>query len=166
MTGCPDPAKERVTRRVTFLPDYTWSSWRMYAGLEPAASWLCRERLQGRQGGRSLKQQRRSLWKHTEAPLRQGKLESPSEQRVGGVILGDAEEAEQVLKDLQGNPVEQTPARRVARTSRPAWSELVSASEGLLDRTWPNMTNKHGDWGAQRPDGGGDGSSRCGRSQA
>jgi len=138
----------------------------MYAGLEPAASWLCRERLQGRQGGRSLKQQRRSLWKHTEAPLRQGKLESPSEQRVGGVILGDAEEAEQVLKDLQGNPVEQTPARRVARTSRPAWSELVSASEGLLDRTWPNMTNKHGDWGAQRPDGGGDGSSRCGRSQA
>ena len=70
--GCPDPGGELVTRRVTQLRDYAWSSWRMYAGLELAGSWLCRDRLQGGRGGRSLKEQRRSLRECTEvsAPVR------------------------------------------------------------------------------------------------
>jgi len=72
--GCPDPGGELVTRRVTQLRDYAWSSWRMYAGLELAGSWLCRDRLQGGRGGRSLKEQRRSLREYTEAPIRQGRL--------------------------------------------------------------------------------------------
>jgi hypothetical protein len=130
VTGCPDPDRELVRRRVTYLEDSSWSSWRMYAGLEPAASWLCRERLQGACGGRSLKEQRRSLRNYTEAPIRQGKLGSPWENLVGGVILGDVEEARKILKDLKSNPAEQTSVRQVARESRPAWSDWVSASEG------------------------------------
>ena len=35
---------------------------------------VCRDRLQGGRGGRSLKEQRRSLRKYTEAPIRQGRL--------------------------------------------------------------------------------------------
>jgi len=49
---------------------------------------------------------------------------------VGGVILGDVEEARKILKDLKSNPAEQTSVRQVARESRPAWSDWVSASEG------------------------------------
>jgi len=53
--------------------------------------------------------------------------------------------------------VEQTPARRVARTSRPAWSERVPANEGLLGRSGSDMTSRCGDWvGVQWRDGGGD----------
>ena len=39
--------RELVSRRVTALREYAWSSWRMYAGLEPGAQWLCQDRLQG-----------------------------------------------------------------------------------------------------------------------
>jgi len=87
------------------------------------------------------------LQAHTEAPIRQGRLESLWEQLVGGVILGEPEEAQQIVKQVRSNLVEQTPARRVARTSRPGWSELVSASEGLLRRSWSDMTSRYGDWG-------------------
>ena len=98
-------------------------------------------------GGRSLKEQRRSLRNYTEAPIRQGKLCSPWENLVGGVILGDVEEARKILKDLKSNPAEQTSVRQAARESRPAWSHMVSASEGLLGRTGSDMTSRLGDWG-------------------
>ena len=32
-------------------------------------------------------------------------------------------------------------------TRPPGWSELVSASEGLLGRSWSDMTSRYGDWG-------------------
>ena len=151
--------------RSSFWEEYGWSSWRMYAGPGPAASWLCRDRLQGGCGGRSLKEQRRSLRNDTEAPIRQGKLGSPWGDLVGGVILGEEEEAQKILKDLKSNPAEQTSVRQVARESRPAWGDLVSASEGLLGRTWSDMTNRHGDWGrnglmAVATDRGGEGDPR------
>ena len=61
VAGCPDPGRELVSRRVEMLRGYAWSSWRMYAGLEPAVAWLNRQRLQGGCGGRSLKEQRLAL---------------------------------------------------------------------------------------------------------
>ncbi len=63
------------------------------------------------------------------------------------MVLGDEEEAQKLLKDLKSNPAEQTSVRQVARESRLAWRDLVSASEGLLGRTWSDMTNRHGDRG-------------------
>jgi len=51
------------------------------------------------------------------------------------------------LKDFRSNPAEQTSVRQVARGSRPAWNDMVSASEGLLGRTGSDMTSWHGDWG-------------------
>jgi hypothetical protein len=98
-------------------------------------------------GGRSLKEQRRSLRNYTEAPIRQGKLGSPWENLMGGVVLGDVEEARKILKDLKSNPAEQTSVRQAARESRPAWSDLVSVSEGFLGRTWSDLTSRHGYWG-------------------
>ena len=147
VTGCPDPGRELVTRRVATLREHAWSSWRMYAGVEPVATWLCRDRLQGGCGGRSLKEQRRTLREYTEAPIRQGHLESPWERLVGGLVLGDELAAQRILKGLRGNRTEQTPVRRLARTSRPAWKDLVTATEDLLKRRWSEMTTRHGDWG-------------------
>ena len=43
VVGCPDPRRELVSRRVAELGEYPWSSWGVYAGLEPAAKWLCRD---------------------------------------------------------------------------------------------------------------------------
>lgn len=147
VTGCPDPGEELVSRRVSVLREYPWSSWRMYAGLEPASTWLCRDRLQGGCGGRSLKEQRRALLEFTEAPIRQGHLESPWERLVGGVILGEVAEAKRILKGLKANRKEQTPVRKLERVSRPDWSALVAATERQLGRRWEAMASEYGDWG-------------------
>lgn len=144
---CPDPGKELVSRRVAVLREHAWSSWRMYSGLEPAAAWLCRDRLQGGCGGRSLKEQRRALREYTEAPIRQGHLESPWERLVGGLILGDEAAARRILKNLGTNRAEQMPVRRMARGSRPAWKDLVAATQEVLGRSWSEMTTRYGDWG-------------------
>jgi REP element-mobilizing transposase RayT len=147
VVGRPDPGGELVSRRIDVLREYPWSSWRIYAGLEPAVEWLCQDRLQGGCGGRSLEERRRALIEYTEEPLRQGHVESPWERLVGGVVLGDEGAARKVLKGLRANRVEQTPARRAARSSRPAWKDLVKATEALLGRPWEEMTMRYGDWG-------------------
>lgn len=147
VAGCPDPGNELVSRRVATLREYRWNSWRSYAGLEPGPEWLSRERLQGGCGGTSLAEQRRALREYTEAPVRQGHLDSPWERLVGGLILGDEADAQRIMKGLRSNPSEQTPARKVARTSRPSWASLVAATEDLLESTWEEMTLQHGDWG-------------------
>ena len=145
--GRPDPGVELVSRRIAVLREYPWSSWRIYAGLEPAVEWLCRDRLQGGCGGRSLEEQRRALIAYTEEPLRQGCVESPWDRLVAGVVLGDEGAARKLLKGILANRAEQTPARRLARSSRPTWKDMVKATEAVLGRPWAEMTTRHGDWG-------------------
>ncbi len=72
---------------------------------------------------------------YTEIPIRQGRLESPWERLVGGLILGDEVEAQRVLKKMRTNLQEQTPARRVARTGRPAWKTMIQAVEQVTGRS-------------------------------
>ncbi|MBL9173481.1 MAG: transposase [Verrucomicrobiales bacterium] len=145
--GCEDPGEELVTRRVSLLREYPWSSWRMYVGSEPSSAWLCRERLQGGCGGRSLREQRRALREYTEAPIRQGHLESPWERLVGGLILGEVVEAQRVLKQVRSNLREQTPARRVVRSARPEWKTMIQALEEVTGRRWKEMAANYGDPG-------------------
>ena len=145
--GCADPGRELVSRRIARLRDYRWSSWRLYSGSDPRVPWLCRERLQGGCGGRTLKEQRRALQGFTEEPIRQGVLESPWGRLVAGMILGDEAEALRVLRKAGGNPKEQTAVRRAGAGTRPSWAEMVKATEGILGCRWEEMVGRHGDWG-------------------
>ena len=81
-----------VARRVSLLREYPWSSWRMYAGREPWSSGCVGNGAGGAVG--SLREQQRALNEYTETPIRQGHLESPWERLVGGLILGEAAEAQ------------------------------------------------------------------------
>ncbi len=145
--GCEDPGRELVSRRVATLRDYRWSSWRLYSGSDPGVPWLSRDRLQGGCGGRSLKEQRRGLRTYTEAPIRQGVLESPWERLVAGVILGEEAEALRVLKEAGGNRMQQTAVRRAEARTRPSWEAMVKAAEKQLHCPWDGLVQKHGDWG-------------------
>ena len=84
---------------------------------------------------------------YTETPIRQGHLESPWERLVGGLILGDEVAAQRVLKKMRTNLQEQTPARRVARTGRPAWKTMIQAVKQVTSRRWKEMTANYGDPG-------------------
>jgi putative transposase len=145
--GCEDPGRELVSRRLATLDGYPWSSWRMYSGSDPAVPWLRCEWLLGGCGGKSLKERRRALRAFTESPIRQGVVESPWERLVGGVILGQEEEALRVLKEAGGDRREQTAVRRGGMGTRPEWEEMVKAAEGVLGRRWVDMILRHGDWG-------------------
>lgn len=146
--GCPDPGAELVARRVTALREYAWSSWRVYAGLEAVPGWLNLERLLGEGVGRGARERRTALVSYTEAPIRQGRLESPWEGLVGGVVLGDARDAGALIRKAAKDPEK---ARRavvaVARRIRPGWPEIVKAAEDLCGRSWQEMCEGHGDWG-------------------
>lgn len=146
--GCPDPGAELVARRVAALRNYAWSSWRVYAGMEPAPGWLSRGRLLGDGGGRGDQGSRSALVSYTEAPIRQGRLESPWEGLVGGVVLGAAEDAEALIRKTAKNPGKaRSEVVSAARRIRPDWQEIVAEAEGVLGRPWQAMCQGHGDWG-------------------
>ncbi|MCZ7638175.1 MAG: hypothetical protein M5U12_20320 [Verrucomicrobia bacterium] len=130
------------------LRDYPWSSWRVYAGLEPAPTWLTVERIASGCGGRRPAEQRAALIHHTEQPIRQGRLDSPWEGMVAGTVLGDAAEAA-TLPGARGREPggEGEPTRETAVDARPEWPAIVRAAESLLGRTWQEMTERYGDWG-------------------
>ncbi len=146
--GCPDPGAELVARRVTALREYAWSSWRVYAGLDPAPGWLNLERLLGENDGRRARERRAALVAYTEAPIRQGRLDNPWEGLVGGVVLGEARDAEGLIRKAAKDPEK---ARRVvvaaARRARPDWKEIVSTAESIRGRSWQEMCDGYGEWG-------------------
>lgn len=146
--GCPDPGAELVTRRVAALRGYAWSSWRVYAGLEPLPGWLSVERLLGEADGRAARERRVAMVAYTEAPIRQGRLESPWDGLVGGAVLGDAVEAGALVRKVARNPEAARGAMvDAARRIRPGWPEIVKAAEEIGGRCWEDMCRGHGDWG-------------------
>jgi hypothetical protein len=125
--GCEDPGRELVNRRLRVLREYRWSSWRVYGGAEPAPRWLETSVIGKGCGGRSRAERRAALRAYTEGPIRQGKLESPWEGLVGGLVLGEAEYAQGLMAGRKVNEEQQTEARRMRR--RVSWEEVVRAAE-------------------------------------
>ena len=48
---------------------------------------------------------------------------------------------------LRMDPRQQTAARRIPRTARPLWKQMVQATERTLGRPWTEMIGAYGDWG-------------------
>lgn len=146
--GCEDPGAELVAMRVKVLREYPWSSWRVYAGFEAAPEWLTMDRIQPGCGGKGRKAQLHALTNYTEAPIRQGVMESPWEGLVAGRVLGGREEALAILRaaEKKGGAGPKRNAT-LARASRPEWNAIVRQAEKLLERSWNQMILDHGDWG-------------------
>jgi REP element-mobilizing transposase RayT len=147
VVGGVDPGAELVRERLKELRSYRWSSWRVYSGAEKRPGWLETSTIAAGCGGRTVAERRQALRQYTEAPIRQGRLDSPWTELVGGLALGSEDFVKRLLK---GRPVdfqEQTVARRVARIQRVPWPEIVGSAEELLGRTWKEMLTRRGDWG-------------------
>ena len=95
-----------------------------------------------------MKSQRAALLRYTEAPIRQGRVDSPWDGLVGGVVLGDAAEAVALLRRAAKKPGGQAEAmRRAAARIRPEWIRVVGEAESILGGKWAEMTARYGDWG-------------------
>ena len=145
--GCAEPGRELVQRRLRKLAEYPWSSWKVYARSQPSPDWLERGVIGRACGGRSLAERRTALRKYTEEPILQGKVESPWEGLVGGVVLGEAEFARRLLSGCKVNEEEQAEARRMRR--RLSWPEVREAAERIRGAAWKEWAERHGDWGRE-----------------
>jgi len=147
VVGCPDPGAELVRRRLVELHRYPWSSWRVYSGAEPRPGWLETATIEAGCGGRSRAERRAALRAYTEAPVRQGRLATPWEGLVGGVVLGSQEFAQRVLKGRGVDAQEQTAVRRLRRGQAVDWEQVVSMAEDLRGQKWQEMLERYGEWG-------------------
>lgn len=148
VVGSEDPGAELVRRRVGILREYPWSSWRVYGGLDRGPGWLSLDRIQAGCGGRGRRAQRAALVAYTEAPIRQGRLESPWEGLVAGTVLGELDEARALLRAAARKPGGQAWSMREASLgTRAEWRVIVRAAEKVLGRSWEEMTGRYGDWG-------------------
>jgi putative transposase len=144
--GSSDPGAALVTERLLRLARYPWSSWRVYSGAEAPPSWLETGVVGTGCGGRNRETRRAALRAYTEAPVREGRLQSPWERLCGGLVLGEPEYAVALSREAQVNLKEQTAGRRLLRCQRMAWSQIVRAAEAELGCTWEAMQSTHGDW--------------------
>ena len=86
--------------------------------------------------------------KFTEEPIRQGRVENPWEGMVGGVVLGEAGEAGELIRKLAADPSKMRRALAMAeRQQRMDWGDIVATAESVLGTSWKEMCGRHGDWG-------------------
>ncbi|MCC7373717.1 MAG: transposase [Verrucomicrobiales bacterium] len=142
----PDPGAELIRRRVQTLDGHRWSSWQVYAGREAAPGWLETRWIQRANGGRNRKEWLAAVREYTEAPIRQGRLESPWIGVVGGAVLGEVEYAKGLLAKAKVDVDEQTDARVLVRAGRISWERLVAVAEAERGVKWEDALERHGDW--------------------
>lgn len=146
-TGAPE--SDLIARRLECLRDYRWSSYPAYRGSKAAPEWLTTTLVGALSGGRSAAERREAWRRYVEAPIRDGVMESPWDELVGGAVLGSKDfylEAlamvEKRSKDSRGS------ARRVASAaSRTTWDRIVQVVESAKDEKWEAFCNRYGDWG-------------------
>ena len=92
-----DPGAALVLQRLRTLDAYPWSSWQVYSGAELAPPWLTAGVISGGSGGSTASKRRTALREYTEAPILQGRLDSPWERVIGGLVLGSKEVASRWL---------------------------------------------------------------------
>jgi hypothetical protein len=78
----------------------------------------------------------------TEGPVRQGALESPWSGLVAGVVQGEKDFAQRLLRGRAVNLEEQTAARQLE--GRVEWAEVVRQMEGLRYQTAAQAVKRFG----------------------
>ncbi|MBN2506919.1 MAG: transposase [Verrucomicrobia bacterium] len=143
--GKPDAAQ--VRERVQPLRHYRWSSYRAYAGLEPAPAWLTTSVLLDRCGKGGVRARHMVYARYVESAIRQGLEESPWDHMQARIILGGKQFVEKVRRLMGGSPREQ-PQRR-ALVKRPTWNQVVRVVERVRGERWETLRERHGDWGRE-----------------
>lgn len=139
------PKAEVVAERLAVLRGYRWSSYRAYAGYEPAPGWLWTGELGRLCGGRTLKEQQAALRGYTEGAVREGRVDRPWADLVGGVVLGTEEYAREMLAGRRADVREQRVGRLVGE--RVEWGAIVKLVEKEKGERWEEFRDRYGDWG-------------------
>lgn len=139
----PAPRPAEIARRLQFLRRWRWSSYRAYAGYEPAAPWLSLELLD--RMGKGASEAKARYRERLEGRLTQG-IKEPWRARVeAGLALSSAEFLGRLRAVAQGRSAEETGARQLRRAV--GMSEIQAAVAKVKGLSWEGFANRHGDWG-------------------
>jgi hypothetical protein len=137
------------------LREYRWSSYRAYAGYEPAPAWLETGELlrrAHRQAARRREQFRADVQERLTHGVEPGRIERLRDAvAVGSAEFGRRVRALAAGKSLRGISGKQALRRRMS------WPEVRAAVERLKGQPWDRFAERHGDdgrdvfrWAARR----------------
>jgi hypothetical protein len=143
--GFQAPRREEVTERLRRLREYRWSSYRAYAGYEPAPVWLETGELL-RRAHRQAARQREQFRADVQERLTHGVEAGRIERMRDAVAVGSAEFGRRIRamaagKSLRGISGKQALRRRIS------WPEVQAAVERLKGQPWDRFAERHGDEG-------------------
>jgi len=139
------PSATEVKARLTRLRSYRWSSYRAYAGFTEAPQWLRRERIL-ELGGARMETAREAYRQYVESAIRQGLQESPWENLQARTILGAADFARQIVRNI-GLTMENRAGNTRALVNRPTVAQIIAAVERVKGEKWDAFRDRHRDWG-------------------
>ena len=135
--------KERIAR----LRSYRWSSYRAYAGLERAPTWLKGGAVLELNGRGGQAQQQRNYRQYVEEAVREGLKESPWEELKGQMFLGSQQKWEKLRKTIKPGGREQPQWQDLRH--RPGFAAVIAVVEVLKDEKWRDFRDRRGDWGRE-----------------
>lgn len=143
--GFRTPTPEEVGARLTRLRHYPWSSYRAYAGYEPAAAWLETVELLGR-AHRQAGQRQAQFRADVRARLTYGVEAAKCEQLRDAVAVGRAAFARRLREMAVGKSLRGI-AGKAALRHRVTCQEVRAAVEHVKGERWDQFADRRGDEG-------------------
>lgn len=140
-----DPGADLVRKRLSYLRQYPWSSYRAHAGLARMPSWIAAPSLIRLTGKIGEPEARRALRRYHEEPLREGRLEPVWERLVAGAVLGTTDFVDRIKSLARG--ISKEVPRVGSWTDRIPWERIVAAVEAEHGGRWEEFRDTYGDWG-------------------
>ncbi len=139
-----EPSQETGNQRVQALKEYTWSSYRYYAGIEETPDWMTTDtifalfHLAGPRARRSA--YRRAL----EEAAASGRYETDWKSEVkAGLLLGSQEFLDKMKGLLRGDRREQTSLRQTDKATL-SWAQITQAVAKVWKADWEIANQAHG----------------------
>jgi REP element-mobilizing transposase RayT len=143
--GWRAPTAVQVTERLRRLRSYPWSSYRAYAGYEPAPGWLETATLLGRAHG--VPERRHAAYRQeARRMLSHGVDASRLERLRDAVAIGSAEFASQIRRLAAEGSLEGISGKRELRRRVPV-AKVRKAVEALMGAPWEAFRDQYGNWG-------------------
>jgi hypothetical protein len=133
-----------VSERRRELRKYAWSSYRVYAGLEPGPAWLTTRWLLSHVGSTAKTSSASAYRESVERTLAEDADQNPWDH-AAGMVLGSEAFVEDVRKRLSGDLREQPDLNRLA--GKVEFDRIIAVVEKAKGESWGRFRDRHDDWG-------------------
>lgn len=143
--GWQTPTMEQVTERLSRLRDYTWSSYRAYAGYEAPPVWLTTAPLLER--AHASPERRKSAYRRDARQLLGHGVEPSRLERLrDAVAIGSAAFSERLRRLAAEQPLDGIEGKRDLRRRVPV-ERVRRMTETLMGEPWETLRDRHANWG-------------------